>query len=131
MPAGDQIDGLVERRDRVGAGEEIVPALPRARAGRSAWRRSEKSVQPRQARLEAGVGQQVLMHGRQRLVRQRIAEVDRRAGEPLPAGLVEHAVVVQRQADESRLRPVGIHHRAPDRVQVELVDVLLPVEDIA
>ena len=71
-----EADGLIERDHGVGAGKEVVVALPGRRVGalRAAAGRSGPTGQ---ARLEAGIGQQVLEARRQRLVGDGIGRIDR------------------------------------------------------
>ncbi len=126
---GRQVDRLLDSGDRITARGEVAAALPRRRA--AALRRAARRGRPAgQAVLEAGVGQQVIVIGRERFVGDGIAGVDGRAGEAEAGQLVEDVEVAHREADEPRLGPERIDDRAADRVQVELVNVLLPVEDV-
>src|SRR5262249_17194605 len=81
--------------------------------------------------LEAGVDQQVLPPCRQRQIGERIGRVKREAGRALPGHLIEDTIVVAGTVEETRLGGERVDDGSADRVQVELEDILLPVEDIS
>ena len=61
---------------------------------------------------------------------QRIARIDRWARETLSGNLAIDAIVVLILIEEARFGPAWIDCGSTDRVQVELVDVFLPIENV-
>src|SRR2546426_39813 len=131
---GEQIDRLLGKTERDRTREEVAAAFEGAWIARPGCA-AHVHVPAGDAGLEVRVRQQVGLEAgdagaREALIRERVGGVDGGTRESLPGHEAEDAVVVQGPIHEPRLGPQRIHDCATDRVQVELGDVGLEVEDI-
>ena len=131
---GEQVDRLLGKAERDRTREEVAAAFEGAWIARPGCA-AHVHVPAGDAGLEVRVRQQVGLEAgdagaREALIRERVGGVDGGTRESLPGHEAEDAVVVQGPIHEPRLGPQRIHDRATDRVQVELGDVGLEVEDI-
>ena len=124
----DQIDRLLGKSRQAGPDEKYCG--PGNGVGEADFCCAGVDAPAGQAAFEARVRKHVDETDRQRQIILWIGRIDRGAGPPLPADEVHRAKVIAGPAQELGLRPIGIHHRAADRVQIKRRDVRLPVENV-
>ncbi len=84
----------------------------------------------RQTILKSRVAKKIDLRRRQCQIDQWISCIDRWTSKALPSNLIVYSIVIQGFVDKTRLGPIRIDRGSSNRIQIELEDIFLPVQDI-